>query len=304
MPFSPEFAFPHTNQSFKAKAAKKPKPEKKNTAIYVTNLPTDVDVQEIKDVFGRCGVIAEEMDDNKPRIKLYTNDDGSLKGDALIVFHRPESVNLAIELLDDSDFRLGQSQPGGRMMVQVAESSYKRHKVDQAHGDESSNAPDDNSRPQKKALTRDQQKVIKKNEKMNAKLADWDDEDPQQVYDDPNRAKLVILENAFNLDDMRRDPQEALEIRQDFREEAEKVGIVTNVTIWDLEEDGIVTVRFQEPAAARKFLAATNGRAFDGRYLRSFLGTGREKFLKSKRADIEALEDAERGAERIASLSK
>ncbi|KAI4203720.1 MAG: hypothetical protein LQ346_001730 [Caloplaca aetnensis] len=118
----------------RANTSKKPKPtaseprERKNTAVYITNLPLDASVQEVSDVFSRCGVIAEEIDRGKPRIKLYTDDEGNFKGDALILYFRAESVDLAIQLLDDTDFRLGQAAPGGKMRVSAADFSYKTQK--------------------------------------------------------------------------------------------------------------------------------------------------------------------------------
>lgn len=84
----------------------KPAGERKNTAVYVTNLPLDTDVQEIQRVFSRCGVIAEEIDGQKSRIKMYTDEQGNFKGDALIVYFRAESVSLAIQMLDESQLRL------------------------------------------------------------------------------------------------------------------------------------------------------------------------------------------------------
>lgn len=108
-----------------AQAAKKAKPEReprKNTAVYVTQLPPDTTEAELKDVFSRCGVISEEIDGGKPRIKLYRNDDGSLKGDALIVYFRPESVSLAIQMLDDSPLRLD-ARGAGPIKVQAADFS-------------------------------------------------------------------------------------------------------------------------------------------------------------------------------------
>jgi HIV Tat-specific factor 1 len=74
-------------------------------------------------VFSKCGVIAEEIDRGKPRIKLYKNDKGQPKGDALVVYFRPESVKLAVQMLDDSDFRFGVE--GTRIKVQPADFSYK-----------------------------------------------------------------------------------------------------------------------------------------------------------------------------------
>ena len=39
---------------------------------------------ELHDTFSKFGVIAESLDDSKPRIKLYSDDKGEFKGDALI----------------------------------------------------------------------------------------------------------------------------------------------------------------------------------------------------------------------------
>jgi HIV Tat-specific factor 1 len=75
-------------------------------------------------------MLAEELDTGKPRIKMYNDDDGSFKGEALIVYYRPESVGLAIQMLDDTDFRLGIPDPSGKKMrVQEADFSYKREQA-------------------------------------------------------------------------------------------------------------------------------------------------------------------------------
>ena len=92
-------------------------------------------------------MIAEEIDSGKPRIKLYTDDNGNFKGDALIVFFRGESVELAIQLLDDTELRLGD---GSKMRVTVADFSYKSQK----------DAP-------AKSSMKDKKKIIKKTQKLN-----------------------------------------------------------------------------------------------------------------------------------------
>ena len=118
--------------------------------MYITNLPLDADEEEVRYVFSKCGVIAEEIDSGKPRIRLYENEDGKFKGDALVVYFRGESVDLAIQMLDDTDFRLGQGMPAGRMKVTVADFSYKKQ----------TEAPT-------KSNTRDKQKIIKRTQKLN-----------------------------------------------------------------------------------------------------------------------------------------
>lgn len=117
--------------------------------MYVTSIPLDADQEEINNVFSRCGVIAEEIDSGKPRIKMYEDDQGQFKGDALVVYFRPESVNLAIQMLDDSDFRLGTEGPSGKMRVQAADFSYKSQQEAPA-----------------KSNKKDQKKIIKRTQKM------------------------------------------------------------------------------------------------------------------------------------------
>jgi HIV Tat-specific factor 1 len=68
----------------KKQKADQPREERKNTAIYVTSLPLDVTEDEIYDTFSKYGVIAESADTDQPRIKLYADDKGNFKGDALI----------------------------------------------------------------------------------------------------------------------------------------------------------------------------------------------------------------------------
>lgn len=72
-----------TTTATKKQKADQPK-ERVNTAVYITSLPDDVDVEELHQVFSRYGVIAESLDSDAPRIKLYTDDQDNFKGEALI----------------------------------------------------------------------------------------------------------------------------------------------------------------------------------------------------------------------------
>ncbi|KAK4111959.1 hypothetical protein N656DRAFT_733084 [Canariomyces notabilis] len=299
----PLFARQQDNHT-KNKAARRqqgnrgPPQPKQNTAVYVTGLPLDATVDEVAELFSRkCGVIAEEIDSGRPRIKMYTDADGNFKGDALIVFFKPQSVDMAIMLLDDTEFRFpapGETLP--KMRVQAADSSYKKTKYDGDSEAGASNKPGegDNSSSNARRNGQDKAKIIKKTQKLSAKLADWSDDEPSALHTNDLIAaagsakggkwdKVVILRHMFTLQELQEDPAALLDIKEDIREECAKLGPVTNVVLYDEEEEGIVSVRFQTREAAEACVRLMHGRAFDGRIVEAFFATGREKFRRSKK---------------------
>lgn len=139
----------HLSYSSQPNTTKAKKP-RVNTAVFVTSIPLDVELDEIRDVFSKCGVIAEEIDSGRPRIKMYYDDDGKFKGEALVVYFRPESVNLAIQMLDETEFRLGVPGPLGPMRVQAADFSFKSQQE----------APVNSN-------MRDKRKIIERTQKLN-----------------------------------------------------------------------------------------------------------------------------------------
>lgn len=285
--------------------AREPPAPKQNTAIYVTGLPLDATAEEVHDLFSRkCGVVAEEIDSGKPRIKMYTDEQGNFKGDALVVFFKPQSVDMAIMLLDDTDFRFSSSGPSGKMRVMAADSSYKKVKNESgsnAHqhdgkasrvitGDEPQ--AEGSAAPEKRRTNdAERQKIIRKTQKLSAKLADWDDDEPSALggrpgipeVKNPSRwDKVVILSHMFTLQELEDDPAALLDIKEDIRDECAKLGEVTNVVLFDEEEEGIVSVKFATPEAAEACVKLMHGRAFDGRVVEAYYATGRERFRKTK----------------------
>ena len=297
---------PNKRQAGGARGAPAPR---QNTAVYVTGLPLDATADEVHEVFSRkCGVVAEEIDSGRPRIKMYADDEGRFKGDALVVFFKPQSVEMAIMLLDDTDFRYTPSGlASGRMRVQAADSSYKKTNYDadgaaagtgaaevkDKGGDGASREATNGGAAAKpkdsRAREQEKQKIIKRTQKLDAKLADWDDDDPYGEAPPeaaaagaaPRRERLVILRHMFTLEELDEDPAALLEIKEDVREECSKLGAVTNVVLYDLEPEGVVAVKFRDPDAADACVRLMDGRAFDGRIVRARVAAGRERFKKS-----------------------
>ncbi|CAE6452846.1 unnamed protein product [Rhizoctonia solani] len=245
-----------------------PPRKSKNTAVFVSCLPPDAQADEIAARFGRFGVIMED-DEGNPKVKLYHTEDGTFKGDALVVYYKEESVDLAVTLLDDAELRLGEG--GTRMKVQRAEYGHK--------GGETEHAGTENS-GHKRVV--DKKKASKRIGNMERKLAGWDSED-ESGLSGPNIAasRVVVLKHMFTKEELAEDATLLLDLKEDVREECSNLGEVTNVVLYDEEEDGVMTVKFKDPVSAQACILKMNGRFFAGRQVVAELFDGRQRFRKS-----------------------
>ena len=284
-------------------AAATPRAPPQNKAVYVTGLPLDATADEVAALFSRkCGVIAEEIDSGRPRVKLYADAAGRFKGDALVVFFKPQSVAMALTLLDGAPFRLEAAAAAGPgaapMRVQAADASYKKTSYTEPDaagpgangrgGPEAAAAPPPAKERSKRALAEERAKVIRRTQKLDAKLADWSDDEDGGARA-AKHERLVVLKHMFTLRDLDEGPEALLEIKEDIRDECAKLGDVTNVVLYDLEDDGVVGVRFRNVDAALACVRLMDGRAFDGRIVEASIATGKEKYRQSKEgADVES----------------
>lgn len=125
------------------------------------------------------------------------------------------------------------------------------------------------------------------------RLADWDDDDPSTLQQTSSRSdKVVVLKHIFTPEDAK-DKDTMADIKDDVLDEAERFGSVRNVTLFDQEEDGVVTIRYSNALAARACVEVFDGRIFDGRRVSATIATGNERFKKTWRTsgDREAEEN-------------
>lgn len=134
---------------------------------------------------------------------------------------------------------------------------------------------------------------------MYRKLAEWSDDEEEIAEKFATKkskwAKVVIIKHAFSLKELEDEEEAYLEIKQDMRDVAERYGTVTNLTLFDLEKDGIVTVRFKDFDEAEKFVEAYNGKRYSERELELTIAEDKPKFKKSSRHEgIELEEDSDK----------
>lgn len=147
-----------SNGASSSKPAPTPNAPKK-TAVYVSNLPPDTTVSTLSSVFSKAGVLLIG-DDGEPRIKMYHDDDGRFKGEALIIYFKEGSVDLAITLLDDTELEMGGGF--GNMRVRVAE----YEKAGDGKKAEKKEVKDEEKVERKKPSAEEKQRMTKRIKKM------------------------------------------------------------------------------------------------------------------------------------------
>lgn len=192
------------------KKLKREPTKKPVTSVYVTGIPPDATVEELKNTFSKYGVIMEDLETGEPKIKIYRDENGVSKGDALVSYFKEESVPLAVDLLDDSELRPGDSST--KLNVQKAVFKEKEP-------------------VEKKKSTTGKLKAKKNIQKLQRKF-DWVEEEGGKKQE--KFSKIVILKNMYTQEELDTDPTLLLELKEDVREECEKLGEVTNVILYDV----------------------------------------------------------------------
>jgi len=243
-------------------------PQQANTIVYVTGLPSDITMDEMKTHFEKCGLIKEDFETGQPKIKIYKDEQGNPKGDAFVAYYKPESVPLAIQILDETEIK-----PGFKIKIEEA------HFEGKAGGEA----------VKKKKLDK---KVIKQRlQKMEKKLQ-WFEESSGPK---PKYARVVILKHMFTLEEIEKDPGVIIDIKNDIREECEKLGEVSSIMLFDNSEEGVCSVKFKSEESAAACIEMMNGRWFGGRKIEAYVYDGKEKYKTKQKdgADAEK-EEAER----------
>lgn len=231
---------PHVAEA-EAKAERKRKKAlaKKNTGVYVTGLPVDTDEEEFADFMGRYGgIIKKDPESRKRMVKLYKDAAGTFKGEALVLFFRPESVQQAISLVSGMEFR-----PGYVLQVERTKRSKKT----------------DEER-EKKKLTKVVDKRIKRYDQEKQELG-WDEEE-EKLH--------VIIKHVFTLEEAAEGGFDFFEeLKQELEEELGKLGAVKSIKIFERNSEGVVAVKYEKAKGAQRCVERMDGRFFGGRTLRA-----------------------------------
>jgi HIV Tat-specific factor 1 len=253
-----------SQQTLKRKQKKSKFSSKKSRCwIYVTGLPDDCTAEEIAERFSKAGLLDLDPETQQPKIKMYRhrledvpNGDQSLlgkpKGDASICYARPESVDLAIALLDGTPFRATISNDNSTLM-QVQAAKFEQH------GEEFI---------KNRGIVSNAKRKVAKLAAMQA--VDWDEgEFNGRLTGGRKGLHIVVVKHLFDAaalarlsDEKQHDFLQALD--DELRLVCEEWGDVDKLTFFSKNPDGVAVVKFALPGAASDAVRELGGRPWKG----------------------------------------
>lgn len=236
---------------------------RKNPNIYVSNLPPDCTEAELAEIFKKAGVFKIDPDTLQPKIRVYADDAGRCKGDALISFVHENSVDIAIKYFDGFAFRDGACT----LKVQRAEFAPKAGQGSSPTADGLERGVSE-SRPGK----RDRRKYLAAKYEQE-RLLSWGD-----AVDDGTGRRIIILKPTYSSEEAELyEEGDAFyeELRQELFDEIAQFAKPEKVTVIPRHVQGVACVKLKTAEDAERIIEQFRGRYFDGRQLDVFFFDGR-----------------------------
>lgn len=184
------------------------------------------------------------------KIKMYTQEDKlTPKGDCTVFYARPESVEVAMDLLNGAEIK-----PGFKVTIEMAKFEQKG----------------DYKQRERKEI--DEVAKIRFKTKQENQFS-WNEADEGEGL------RIVVIKNLFKPEELEDNPEFANTIEEGVKEECEsQIGIIKRLTLFEQHPDGVVQIKFDDPKAAEQCIKLMNGRFFAGKELECFYWDGKTNY--------------------------
>ncbi|KAI6190000.1 HIV TAT specific factor 1 [Aphelenchoides bicaudatus] len=229
----------------------------RNTKVYVSGLPKTITEEEYIELMSKYGVIMNDPRTNKPKVRLYKDNAGNLKGDGICCYVKVESVYLALQLLDEMRY-----DPEHTIHVERAHFEMKG---------------EFDPKKKKARLTAAQKKrFLEKQEKT----FEWKP-DKDRGYR-PVSDCTVTLKNMFTLDEVDRNAALILDLKEEMKQLYSKFGELKSVVVYDTNPEGVITLTYENVEASDLAVKSLNNIIRHGRQISASLWDGKEKFKREE----------------------
>ena len=323
----------HSKEKEKEKEKKKRRNKKKHkklpsTWVYITGLPPDVSVEELKDHFSKVGLIALSPYDQQPKIKVYRedmhilnhdDDDDNVnsaaatassssagadslpcKGDCSICYNAEESVQLAIDILNGGYIRVGYQVTVSRASFAVQAVSANSNGNNNTNGLISNSSSGDvisvmNKKKDRPILSQAQVKVAKSAIKQ---ALTWNEDDDIGVSKS-SALRIIVLQGLFRPQDFNENSNFSDELEEDIAMECSKCGNIEKITVFSSNPRGVVIVKFSTSFAAQECIKLMNGRYFGGKKILCFFWDGVTNYSVVVKSDQQEDEEEKQEEHRL-----
>ena len=242
----------NAKSSAAASVSKKRKRKKKRGAnrwVYATGLPPTATEATVAAYFKKCGILQIDPSTRNPRVKLYRDDSGNVKGDCSVAYEMRPSIEIALKILDGADF-----EPG--FPLAVSEAVFKVN----------SNPNDRGSKPKlvESSQTSATKERFSKMRKLETKQKlSWN----EVGVGDHGGLTVVVLKGMFTLEEMKENDALMNELEEDIVAECSKCGELKKITVFEKHPDGVVVVNFRSSVSAEKCIQMMDRRWYARRQL-------------------------------------
>jgi len=236
-----------TKRAEKRKAEWFEQKEDDNLNIYISGLPPNITMEKFETLVKKCGLVKPDEKTGKPKLKLYMTKEGKPKGDGLCCYLAKESIQLAEQILDQSNI------DGYTIKVERAKFELKGNF--------------DASKKKKSLKKRDKQALKKQKEKMLGWGGMGLTSGAEEVSKRARSEKVAVFRHCFTVDEVNRDPVVIIRVKEELRRICGPFGNAKRINLFDGHPQGVCSIAFIKHEEADRVIEHLNGKLFRGRAL-------------------------------------